>query len=246
MKTAGTTRSICLGIALSLIAVINCKALQTELQVRPRVDQLLAELTLDEKLGLIGGDNKFGLIAVPRLGLRKTQYMDASLGLRMAPESTSFPATIGLAASMNADLANLYGRAIGEEARHWGCDVLLGPGVNLYRVPHCGRNFEYLGADPWLAGTLVTEYIKGLQSCDVGASLKHYVANNTDWQRCNSDSVMNERTLNELYMTPFRMAIQEADPLCIMTSYNLVNGEYPPESKFLIADTLRGKWQFKG
>jgi beta-glucosidase len=154
--------------------------------------------------------------------------------------------TIGLAASMNPELAERYGRAIGEECRHWGVDYLLGPGINIYRVHQNGRNFEYMGADPYMAGTLASRYIMGLQSTGTGATLKHLAANNTDWMRCGSDSVMSERTLREIYLKAFQIAVEHADPLSIMTAYNLIGGEYASEHKTIMTDIVRDEWGFQG
>ncbi|WP_432798213.1 beta-glucosidase family protein [Poriferisphaera sp. WC338] len=211
-----------------------------------RAMALVAEMTLEEKIALIGGDVKFGATAVPRLGVRSLVYADASCGLRASPEATSFPCTLGLAATMNIELAAAYGDAIGEECRYYGVDYLLGPGVNIYRVHMCGRNFEYMGADPYLARKLVVPYIKGVQQHGVGATIKHFVANNTDWHRKQSNSVVSERALREIYFPAFKAAVQEGEVASVMNAYNRVNGVYAGYHSWLLKDVLREDWGFDG
>ncbi len=161
-------------------------------------------------------------------------------------DSTAFPASIALAATWSPERAYAYGEAVGEEFRAAAIDIVLGPGVNLYRVHECGRNFEYLGEDPLLAASVVVPYIRGVQSRGVGATVKHFVCNNTDWHRCVSNSVVDERTLRELYFVPFEAAVKDAAVMCLMTSYNLVNDEYAGESRRLITEVLAGDWGFSG
>jgi beta-glucosidase len=212
-----------------------------------RAAAALGELSLNEKLELLSGVDNMYTKGSTRVDLRRIRMADASMGLRDgAIDATAFPALICLAASWNAERAREYGVAVGEEFRAADVDVLLGPGVNLYRVHECGRNFEYLGEDPWLAASLVVPYIRGTQSTGVAATVKHFVANNTDWHRCVSNSVVDERTLRELYFLPFEAAVKDARVRCVMTSYNLVNGEYAGESRRLLAEVLLGDWGFDG
>ncbi len=212
-----------------------------------RARELLAQMTPDEKLALISGTENMYTKGVPRLGVRRIRMADASMGLRDPyVDATAFPASIALAATWNRERAYAYGEAVGEEFRAAQIDVVLGPGVNLYRVHECGRNFEYLGEDPLLAASVAVPYIRGVQSRGVCATVKHFVCNNTDWHRCVSNSVVDERTLRELYFVPFEAAVKDAAVMCLMTSYNLVNGEYAGESRRLISDVLIGDWGFTG
>ena len=212
-----------------------------------RAAAILAQMTLDEKLAVMSGIDNMYTKGVHRLGVRRIRMADASTGLRDdVIDATAFPAFIGLAATWNRERALAYGEAVGEEFRAAAIDVVLGPGVNLYRVHECGRNFEYLGEDPVLAATLVVPYIRGVQSRGVAATVKHFVANNTDWHRCVSNSIVDERTLRELYFMPFEAAVKDADVRCLMTSYNLVNGEYAGENRWLLTDVLLGDWEFDG
>ncbi|MFW5850292.1 MAG: beta-glucosidase family protein [Spirochaetota bacterium] len=207
----------------------------------------LSEMTPDEKLALLAGVDNMYTRGVPRLGVRRLRMADASMGLKdKTIDATAFPAFIALAATWNRDRARDYGTAVGEEFRAANVDIVLGPGVNLYRVHECGRNFEYLGEDPWLAASLVVPYIAGVQATGVSATVKHYVANNTDWHRCMSDSIVDERTLRELYLLPFEAAVKDARVSCLMTSYNLVNGEYAGESERLVTSVLQDEWGFSG
>ncbi|MFW5743568.1 MAG: beta-glucosidase family protein [Spirochaetota bacterium] len=212
-----------------------------------RAAAILAGMTLDEKLAVMSGIDNMYTKGVPRLGVRRIRMADASMGLRDDEiDATAFPAFIGLAATWNRERALAYGEAVGEEFRAADIDVVLGPGVNLYRVHECGRNFEYLGEDPVLAATMVVPYIRGVQSRGVAATVKHFVANNTDWHRCVSNSIVDERTLRELYFVPFEAAVKDGGVRCLMTSYNLVGGEYAGENRWLLTDVLLGDWEFDG
>ncbi len=207
----------------------------------------LGSMTFEEKVDLLSGVENMYTKGVPRLGVRRLRMADASMGLRdEVIAATAFPASIALAATWSRDRARDYGAAVGEEFRTAGIDVVLGPGVNLYRVHECGRNFEYLGEDPWLAASLVVPYIRGVQEKGVAATVKHFVCNNTDWHRCVSNSIVDERTLRELYFLPFEAAVRDGHVLCMMTSYNLVNGEYAGESRRLLSDLVLDEWRFRG
>jgi beta-glucosidase len=215
--------------------------------IRQEAQRLLAAMTRDEKIELIHGVDGMWTRGVPRLGVRKLHMADASMGLRDdAIPATAFPASIALAATWNRDQAAAYGQAVAEEFRAAGMDVLLGPGVNMYRSAYCGRNFEYLGEDPCLASQLVTAYIRAAQAEGVSTTVKHFAANNSDWHRCCSNSVVDERTLREVYLPAFEAAIQAGGSLALMTSYNLVNGEYAAENRWLVHKVLREDWGFDG
>lgn len=208
---------------------------------------ILKQMTDDEKLKLIAGIDTMFTKGVPRLGVRRLRMADASMGLRDGDTpGTAFPAAIALAATWNRKVAADYGVAVGAEFRAAQIDVLLGPGVNIYRVPQCGRNFEYLGEDPILAAAISTAYIKGAQSQGVAATVKHLAGNNMDWHRCVSNSVIDERTLREVYLPAFESAIHEAGVLSVMTGYNLLNGEYAGESEKLVRDLILNEWGFEG
>ena len=210
-----------------------------------RAEDALARMSLREKIRMLSGDAMFYFPANDRLGLRRLFFADASMGLRL-PDSTAFPSFVSLAATFDPDLAARYGDAVAEECRAKGVDVLLGPGVNLYRVPQGGRNFEYLGEDPHLAAEMVVPYIKAVQDRGVMATVKHFVANNHEWNRKASNSVVDEATLRTLYFPAFKAAIQEADVGAVMTAYNLLNGEYAAQHRGLVQGVLRDEWGFDG
>jgi beta-glucosidase len=159
---------------------------------------------------------------------------------------TAFPALINLAATWDKEMALLYGRSIGEEARYRKKDILLGPGINICRTPLNGRNFEYMGEDPYLAGKMVVPYVKGVQENGVAACVKHYAVNNQEFQRTQSNSVVDDRTLYEIYLPAFKAAVQEGNAWAIMGSYNLYNGQFNCHNKKLLVDILKGEWGFDG
>lgn len=204
-------------------------------------------MTIEEKVDLISGVDSFWTKGVPRLAVRRLRMADASMGLRNAfIPATAFPAFIALAATWDRAAAYEYGSAVGAEFRAAEIDVLLGPGINLYRVANCGRNFEYLGEDPILAGELAVEYVKAVQAQGVSATVKHFAANNTDWHRSVSDSIMDERTLREVYLAAFERVVTQAGVGAVMTGYNLLNGEYAAECRALIRGILQEEWGFTG
>jgi beta-glucosidase len=209
-------------------------------------------MTLDEKINYLGGTGfvngeKIGETQpLPRLGIPVVKMTDATSGSKLTKDHILFPAFICLAATFNPELSALYGRAVAEQCKADGYRVLLGPGVNMYRVPHCGRNFEYLGEDPYLACKMLVPYIKSVQETGVIATVKHFVANNSEHYRRNSNSVVSERALHEIYFPAFKTAVQEAGVKAVMTSYNLLNGEWVGQSKHLITEILRNEWGFDG
>ncbi|PTX91801.1 glycosyl hydrolase [Opitutus sp. ER46] len=217
-----------------------------------RAGALLAKMTTEQKLELISGHNQFFIKGFPELGIPQLYMSDATQGVHIRPQlsnqlekSVAFPAPIALAASWNPDLAYAYAKAVGEECRAGDVAVLLGPGMNIYRVSQCGRNFEYFGEDPYLIARMVERYVRGMQDTGTMATLKHFVANNTDHRRRTSNSIVDERTLHEIYLPGFKAGI-DAGALAVMTSYNQVNGEWAGQSRAVITDLLRGQLGFKG
>lgn len=222
-----------------------------------RADELLRQMTLEEKISMTHGYSRFFFNGIERLGIPYIYLSDATQGVNMRhnlpdptmvrqlERSTAYPAPILLAATFDPALAYRYARGIGEEARAGGVEVMLGPGLNIYRNAQCGRNFEYFGEDPCLTSQMVSLYVKGMQSTGTAACLKHFVANNTEFYRRRSNSLVGERALNEIYMPGFKAGI-EADAACVMTSYNRVNGEWAGQSAYVIDSLLRRQLGFRG
>lgn len=226
--------------------LIACLVQPPVQDVEARVEGTLAQMTLEEKIAYIGGDRGFYVRPIPRLGLKEIKMSDGPVGVRNYGPTTAYPAGAALAATWNTDLARRYGLAIGRDARARGVHIVLGPGVNLARVPHNGRNFEYFGEDPFLAGRMATEYVRGMQSQGVAATVKHFVANDHENDRNRDSSEVSERALRELYLRPFEMAIRDGGCWAVMSSYNLINGTYASQNDFLLNQVLRNDWGFKG
>ena len=204
-------------------------------------------MTLKEKLRYISGyTGGFSICPVPRLGLPEVFMADGPQGIRNNTKSTMYPSGILSAATWNRDLNYRLGRGLGQDAKARGVGILLGPGVNIYRSPLCGRNFEYFGEDPYLSGEVAKQYILGVQSEGVIATIKHFAANNQEWDRHHVSSEVDERTLQEVYFAPFRKAVKEAHVGAVMNSYNLLNGVHASENRWLNIDILRDTWGFKG
>ncbi len=214
--------------------------------VERRVDSVLSQMTLEEKLDMIGGTDGFFIRDLPRLGLPRLKMADGPMGVRNFGPATAMPGGIALAATWNPDLAERVGTEIGHDARAKGVHFLLGPGVNIYRAPMNGRNFEYLGEDPYLASRIAVGYIKGVQSQGVSATVKHYMGNNSEFDRHNTDSVIDERTMREIYLPVFESAVKEAHVGAVMDSYNLINGTHATQNKYLNSDILKKEWGFDG
>ena len=229
--------------------VVDGSAMQLNLphsQETSLAKRLLQELNEEEKLSLLSGINGFCIPGVPRLGLKPVWTSDASMGLRgWKVPVTDFPAMVAMAATFNRDLLTDVGMCLGRECRALGVGVLLGPGVNIARVPVCGRNFEYCGEDPYLAGEIAFAYIQGVQSQGIVATVKHYACNNSENDRHKSNSVVDERSLREIYLPAFKRSV-EAGVLAVMTSYNQVNGTYCSEHPYLLDVILRNEWGFDG
>jgi len=217
-----------------------------ELDINGKISHIFGEMTLNEKIDLISGVNEFGISANPRLGLQRLWTSDATAGVHNHGRCTVFSSPIAMAASWNRELMQKVGETIGKECRAKGVSILLAPGINIYRVPTNGRNFEYLGEDPFLASELVVPYIKGVQDQGVITTVKHFVCNNSDFNRHRSNSIVDERTLHEIYFPAFKAAIQRGGSKGIMCAYNLLNGVHCSEHKYLLTDVLRKKWGFTG
>ena len=214
--------------------------------VEQRVEALIKQLTLEEKIDLLGGVDDFFVREIPRLNLPRLRMADGPLGVRNFGRATAMAAGIGLAASWNPALAERVGTELGRDARAKGVHFLLGPGVNIYRSPTNGRNFEYFGEDPFLASRITVGYIKGVQSQGVSATVKHFAANNSEFDRHRTDSIVDERTLREIYLPAFEAAVREARVGAVMSSYNLVNGEHASQNRHLLTEIARDDWRFEG
>ena len=216
--------------------------------IERRVEHLLGKLTEEEKISLLAGDGNDGMstIAIPLLGIPKLVMADGPQGVRAHGPACSFPSGIALAATWDPKLAYRYGEALGREARARGIHIQLGPGVNIARTPLNGRNFEYFGEDPFLTGKLSSEWIRGLQSQGVAATVKHYVGNDTEWRRMEIESVMNEQTLREIYLHPFLKAVESGGVWSVMSAYNKLNGFPSTSNKQLQEEILKKEWGFPG
>lgn len=210
-----------------------------------RIDSLLKQLTLEEKIDLIGGVDDFYIRAIPKIGLPRLKMADGPVGVRNYGPSTVFGG-IGLAATWNPTLAEQIGKVIGEDARSRGVHFMLGPGVNIYRAPMNGRNFEYFGEDPFLASRTAVAYIEGMQSEGVSATIKHFMGNNSEFDRHNTNSIIDERTMHEIYMPTFEAAVKEAHVGAIMDSYNLTNGAHMTQNGPLNTGVVKKEWGFSG
>ena len=219
-----------------------------DLPVKERVEDLIQRMTLEEKIDLLTGYQDFYLHPCERLGIPAFKLADGPLGVASWGEfgkATAFPAALALAASWNRDLANRVGDAYGQEWRARGIHFLLAPGVNIYRASKGARNFEYLGEDPYLSSEMVVPFIKGVQARGVIATVKHFAANDQEYDRYRVSSEVSERPLHEIYLPPFKAAVQKADVKAVMTGYNPLYGVYCTENKDLI-DILKKDWGFKG
>ena len=218
------------------------------------IERIMQRLTLEQKCALLSGADTFcsrGMEDVPSIwlsdgphGLRKQAGASDHLGLNPSEKATCFPTAATVANSWNVALGEEIGRALGEEAADQQVAVVLGPGLNMKRDPLCGRNFEYFSEDPYLAGKLAAAYVRGIQEKGVSACPKHFAVNNQELRRMATDSIVDERTLREIYLIGFEIAVREGKPGCIMTSYNRVNGTYANENEHLLTEILRGEWGY--
>ncbi len=223
------------------------------------IEEVLSRLTLEEKVGMIHGDGFFRTKAVERLGIPSLVTSDGPMGVRMEFYNdkwiplgksddyvTYIPSNSALAATWNPQLAYESGKVLGEEARGRGKDVILAPGINIKRDPLCGRNFEYMSEDPYLIETMVVPFIRGVQECDVAACVKHFAVNNQETDRLEVDTLVDERTLREIYLPAFRAAVQEGGAYSLMNAYNRFRGVFCSENRELLDDILRKEWGYDG
>jgi beta-glucosidase len=227
------------------IFLVGSQAQTSSSDVDARVDALLKKLTLDEKIDLIGGVDDFYIRANEKIGLPRLKMADGPVGVRNYGPSTVFGG-IGLAATWDPELAARIGATIGQDARARGVHFMLGPGVNIYRAPLNGRNFEYFGEDPFLAARIAVAYIEGMQSQGVSATIKHFMGNNSEFDRHNTDSIIDERTMREIYLPVFEAAVKEAKVGAIMDSYNLTNGLHMTQNGYLNTEVAKKEWGFAG
>ena len=252
-------------IILMIIMISSCKSASVSdiyefksidppvdyLKAGIRADSILEKLTIDQEIEMIGGHNMFYTQGYSQFGIPSFYFSDATQGVHLRSDlpnqldsSTAFPCPLALAATWNVDLARAYAKSIGEECRAGGIAVLLGPGMNIYRISQNGRNFEYFGEDPWLASRMIENYVVGVESTGTIATLKHFICNNTDYHRRQSNSIVDERTLHEIYLPAFKAGI-DAGAMAVMTSYNQVNGEWSGQSRYVITKLLRDDLKFK-
>jgi beta-glucosidase len=221
------------------------------------VDEVLAELTLEEKATLISGVGFWNTAPIERLGVPSITLSDGPHGVRRSPQgdqigigesypATCFPPAAALGSSWDPELAETVGRALGQEANALDVQVLLGPGINIKRSPLCGRNFEYFSEDPLVSGEMGAALIRGVQSQGVGTSLKHFAANNQETDRLRVSADVDERTLREIYLAGFERAVKDAAPSTVMCSYNRINGVYASEDRWLLTEVLRDEWGYDG
>lgn len=238
-------------IILSLAAVVAAASVlgaqEITQEAKARARELVRQMTLQEKIDYIGGyRDGFHIMPVERLGIPEIRMADGPQGVRNNTRSTLYACGVAAAASWNPEVAMMMGKGLGQDARARGVHILLGPAVNIYRSPLCGRNFEYMGEDPYLAGRMAASYIKGIQSQGVMATVKHFALNNQEYKRHHTSSDADERTMNEIYFPAFKAAVQEGKVGAVMTSYNLVNNVHAAENPYLIRQKLRKDWGFEG
>ncbi len=226
--------------------------------VETRVNDLLPRLSLEEKISLVHANANFATAGVPRLGIPELVMDDGPLGVREEVDdhfhalghvddfATALPGALGLAATWDTNTARAFGTVIGQEAVQRGKDIMLGPAVNIQRTPLCGRNFEYMGEDPFLTSRMAVNYIEGEQAQGVSSCIKHFAANNQEFERGSINEIIDERTLREIYLPAFRAAVEEARVLCLMSAYNQINGQYCSENAHLLKDILKNDWGFQG
>jgi beta-glucosidase len=244
MKVVSCFAVLCLS---ACVLVAQAPATDVSPDLRARVDAILSKMTIEEKVDYIGGTG-FAIRAIPNLKLPAFEMSDGPYGTRsnLGFPSTTYAAGIGLAASWDPELAERVGAGIGRDARARGVHYMLGPGVNIYRSPLNGRNFEYFGEDPFLAAAIATGYIDGMQKQRVSSTIKHFMGNNSEYLRHDSDSIIDERARREIYLPAFEMAVKRAHVGAIMDSYNLVDGAHMTQNGAFNTDLVRKEWGFKG
>lgn len=250
--------SVAIGLGVSVSAE-SPVYLDNSRPIEERVEDALSRMTRQEKLNIIHAQSKFSSPGVPRLGIPELWTTDGPHGIR--PEvkwdewdqagwtndsCVAFPALTCLAATWNPEMSALYGKSIGGEALYRGKDILLGPGVNIYRTPLNGRNFEYMGEDPYLAARMVVPYVKGVQDNGVAVCVKHFALNNNEINRHTTNPIVDDRTLYEIYLPAFKAAVQEGGAWSIMGAYNYYRDQHACHNRYLINNILKGEWGFDG
>ena len=242
-----------LGAAMGAASVLSAQQVTPEHEAKAR--ELVEQMTLEEKIDYIGGYNTFFIRPVERLGIPEIRMADGPQGVRndfsaqltgRDKKSTLYPCGMAAAATWDRKLVYRMGTGIGQDARARGVHIVLGPGVNIYRSPLCGRNFEYYGEDPYLVGETAASMVEGIQDCGVMACAKHFAANNQEWDRYNTSSDLDERTLHEIYLPSFEKMVHKAGIGALMCGYHIINSVHSSEYRYLNVDVLRGRWGFKG
>src|SRR5712692_2433780 len=242
-----SNRRLAVGIVLVFIAQFClAQATPSKTDLEKRVDSILSQMTQEEKIAIISGINDFYTRPIPRLGIPSLRMSDGPMGVHDYGLTTAYPAGIALAASWDVDLAQRFGAAMGRDARARGVHFILAPGMNIYRAPMNGRNFEYFGEDPFLASRMAVAVIKGIQSQRVIATAKHFAGNNSEFARMTLSSDIDERTLREIYLPAFEASVKEANAGAVMDAYNLVNGAYTTANNHLNNEILKKEWGFDG
>jgi len=227
--------------------------------ISQKVNKIISQLTLNEKISMIHANSKFTTGGVERLGIPEWKMSDGPHGVReeinrynwkpagwVTDSATYLPTGTALAATWNTNLAYDFGKVLGSEARARGKDIILGPAINIHRSPLCGRNFEYMSEDPYLISKMVVPYIKGVQEQDVAACVKHFAFNNQEYERFKVNEEIDERTIREIYLPGFKAAVKEGNVLAVMSAYNKFRGHWCSENKYLLTDILKNEWGFKG
>jgi len=244
-----TSRRVYLALLLAISALSFLGGAVSRAQTaddEKKINDTISKMTLEEKIQMLSGSSMMGTTPLARLGIPVFRMSDGPVGAHIPPPSTAYAAGIGLAASWDRELARQIGTQIGRDARSRGASYLLGPGVNIYRAPLNGRNYEYFGEDPFLAAETTVGYIDGVQSQGVSATVKHFAANNSEYFRFTSDSVVSERALREIYLPAFEAAVKRAHVGSIMDSYNLLNGAHTTANYHLNVEIAKQQWGFPG
>ena len=232
---------------------------QDESSLSEKVEKIIAQLTLDEKISLLHGNSKFTIAGIERFGIPEWKMSDGPHGVREELNrddwepagwdndfATYLPTGTALGATWNTELAYKFGQVLGSEARARDKDIILGPGINIIRTPLCGRNFEYISEDPYLSSEMAVPYIKGVQEQDVAACVKHFALNNQEYERFIVNTIVDERTMREIYLPGFEAAVKKGNALTVMSAYNKVNGKWCSENSILLNDILKKEWGFEG
>jgi beta-glucosidase len=245
-RTPTMTKKLRIAVLLLLVNCCRAQSAPQKTDVESRVNSILEKMTVEEKIEVLGGFNDFDTRPLPRLGIPALKMSDGSMGVHDYGLTTAYPAGIALAASWDVDLAHQFGVAMGNDARARGVHFILAPGMNIYRAPMNGRNFEYFGEDPFLASRMAVNEIEGMQEQGVIATAKHFAGNNSEFARMTLSSDIDERTLREIYLPAFEASVKEAKVGAVMDAYNLVNGVYMTANNHLNNEILKKEWGFNG